>query len=127
MPATPRPSSRKKLPRRRILRARRFLDAAFSRGEARRITGAALSLLILKREDPAASAPGAEEVAFLVPKKLGCAAVRNRIRRRMREAYRLHFEPERERRLLWLAKAPAVRLEFPGLLAAMKDLHARSL
>jgi ribonuclease P protein component len=121
LPATPKRS----LPRRRILRARRFLDAAFTQGQARRVSGRSLTLLILNRD--AASVPEEEEVAFLVPKKLGSAVVRNRIRRKMREIYRLHFSPEPARRFLWLAKAPAVRLDFQGLLADMKELHARSL
>ena len=45
------------------------------------------------RREPAASGPGAADtrVGFTVTKKVGNAVVRNRVRRRLREAARLTF------------------------------------
>ena len=128
MPATPKPDpapagSGARLPRRRILRQRRLFDEAFR--AAQRVGNRALTLLILSRSQGEASGEG--EVAFLTPKRLGKATLRNRLRRRLREAYRLHFPPQTERRLIWLAKSPATALDFRELVIQMKELHARSL
>jgi ribonuclease P protein component len=127
----PPPPARLRLPRRRILRGRPVFDAAFQSG--RRTSSRSLTLLVL----PPAAAPvppgrvPTGEVAFLTPKRLGDAVLRNRLRRRLREAYRVHLTPAlapgENRRLIWLAKAPATALDFGGLVAQMKDLYARSL
>jgi len=111
------------LPRARILRGRRYFDAAFQSG--RRFSNRYLTLLTL----PAVTAPRGPqpgEVAFLTPKRLGDAVIRNRLRRRLREGYRLHFAPETARRLIWLAKGPATALDFGSLVTQMKELYARS-
>ena len=125
----PSPPARLRLPRRRILRGRPVFDAAFQSG--RRTSSRSLTLLVL----PPAAAPvppgRTGEVAFLTPKRLGDAVLRNRLRRRLREAYRVHLTPAlapgENRRLIWLAKAPATALDFGGLVDQMKDLYARSL
>ena len=124
---------RKRLPRKRILRHRRFFDAAFQSG--RRVSSRSFTLLILSRKKEEAEEAGSfpagpfpeGEVAFLTPKRLGRAVLRNQVRRRMREAYRLHFAPERNRRLIWLAKSPATALDFVSLVKQMKELYAKSL
>jgi ribonuclease P protein component len=113
-PHSQRPSQR--LPRRRILRRRRDFDAAFEKGK--RFHNRYLTLLILPRE-----AEDSGEVAFLTPKRLGDAVIRNRLRRRLREAYRLHFPAGLGHRLIWLAKSPAIALDSAALVRAMKELH----
>jgi len=112
------------LPRRRILRGRRHFDAAFQTG--RRFSNRYLTLLTLSAL-PVPRGPQPGEVAFLTPKRLGDAVIRNRLRRRLREGYRLHFAPETARRLIWLAKGPATALDSGGLVSQMKELYARSL
>lgn len=111
------------LPRARILRGRRYFDAAFQGG--RRFSNRYLTLLTLPAVPPPRG-PQPGEVAFLTPKRLGDAVIRNRLRRRLREGYRLHFAPETARRLIWLAKGPATALDFGSLVTQMKELYARS-
>jgi ribonuclease P protein component len=133
LPATPRPdprddtvpsSRRQTLPRGRILRGRRHFDAAFKTG--RRFSSRCLTLLTLPRDESRPDLPHGE-VAFLTPKRIGDAVVRNKVRRRLREGYRRHFTPETTRRLIWLAKGPATALDFGELVTQMKELYARSL
>jgi len=128
---TPKPDSQARarakrlltLPRARILRGRRHFDDAFQSG--RRFSNRYLTLLTLPAVVlPRGPRPG--EVAFLTPKRLGDAVIRNRLRRRLREGYRLHFAPETARRLIWLAKGPATALDFGSLVTQMKELYARS-
>ena len=68
------------LPRSEILRKKKDIQTLFQNGKKH--FGKHLRLYFLKAENRA--------VAFLVPKKAGHAVKRNRIRRLMREAYRLH-------------------------------------
>jgi len=119
---------RERLPRRRIVRRRRHFDAAFAAGgSAARFHGRALTLLTLPRQPQ-----DADEVAFLTPKRIGHAAVRNRIRRRLREAYRRHIAPKTTAaasplRLFWMAKSALATLPFPELVAQMETLYANAL
>ena len=78
-------SPSEKLPRARVIRRRATFTATRERG--RRTTDRCMTLSILPRDT---DAPGVEpaEVAFLTPKRIGGAVVRNRLRRRMREIYR---------------------------------------
>ena len=117
---------RLRLPRRRIVRQRAIFDAAFARG--RRTADRFLTLIVLG-DAPDRPFPDPGEAAFLTPKRLGDATLRNRIRRRLREAYRRHRSellPAPGTRLIWLAKGPATALDFAELVTRMKDLHARS-
>jgi ribonuclease P protein component len=65
-------------------------------------------------------------VAFLTPKRLGAATVRNRLRRRMREIYRRELAQPRETAyLIWIARPPAVELSFDELKKSMMELVRR--
>jgi ribonuclease P protein component len=70
---------------------------------------------------------GTGEAAFATPKKLGQAATRNLLRRRMREAYRRFVPaPPAGTVILWMAKAPALALSFDELRNDMLILARRS-
>jgi ribonuclease P protein component len=72
------------------------------------------------------ASPDSATVAFLTPKRLGAAAVRNRLRRRMREIYRRHLVPPPvETYLVWIARPSAVDLDFEGLKSCMSELMAK--
>jgi ribonuclease P protein component len=63
------------------------------------------------------------QVAFLIPKKVGPAVVRNQVRRRMREIHRRKLAPIAPARLrLWLAKPLAAKLSFAELTLVMQRL-----
>jgi ribonuclease P protein component len=65
-------------------------------------------------------------VAFLTPKRLGAATVRNKLRRRMREIYRRELaRPEESVYLVWIARPPALELSFEELKKTMRDLVKR--
>lgn len=81
IPAVPGPGMPTRQPPRRLLKRADFL--AVRSGEKRR--GRLFLLEVLARGD--AEAP---RVGFTVTKKVGNAVVRNRIRRRLREAVRVH-------------------------------------
>jgi ribonuclease P protein component len=67
-------------------------------------------------------------VAFLTPKRLGAATVRNNLRRRMREIYRRNLaELSGAVYLVWVARPPAVELPFEELKKCMKELLLKSL
>ena len=74
-----------------------------------------------------AIAPGETgSVAFLTPKRLGAATVRNRLRRRMREIYRRELaQPQETAYLIWIARPPAVELSFDELRKCMTALRQR--
>ena len=62
-------------------------------------------------------------VAFLTPKRLGPATVRNQLRRRMREIYRRHLaQPDETAYLVWIARPPALELPFEELKKCMATL-----
>ncbi len=84
-----------------------------------------MTLSVLAR-DPLA-AVDREEVAFLTPKRIGGAVIRNRLRRRMREIYRrtpgLHVG---DVYLVWIARPAAAELPFEELRACMHTLLRRA-
>jgi ribonuclease P protein component len=66
-------------------------------------------------------------VAFLTPKRLGPATVRNKLRRRMREIHRRELARSQEDAyFVWIARPPAVELSFEELKKAMRDLAKRA-
>ncbi len=85
----------------RTLKKARDFDRVFRQG--RSTAGPELILYSLRH-----SRPG-RRVAFCVSKKLGSAVVRNRVRRRLREVYRLNQEKLAARWDLILLARPATR------------------
>jgi ribonuclease P protein component len=66
---------------------------------------------------------GTTRCAFIVSSKLGPATVRNRVRRRLREAVRLcyrHISPGWD--LVWIARPPLLEADFRGIFAAVEGL-----
>jgi ribonuclease P protein component len=115
------PSS-ESLPRARVIRRRAIFDA--TRAKGRRVNNRWFTLSFLPRD---AAPPGETGyVAFLTPKRIGPATVRNRLRRRMREIYRRHLQaPSETRYLIWIARPPALELEFEPLRLRMTELSDR--
>jgi ribonuclease P protein component len=112
-----------KLPRSRIVRRRSIFDATRARGK--RTANRWMTLSVLPR-DPAQSNDDSR-VAFLTPKRLGGAVVRNRLRRRMREIYRrVVAAPADDVYLIWIARPPAVELAFEELKECMVTLARRA-
>jgi ribonuclease P protein component len=111
------------LPRSAIIRRRTVFDA--TRAQGRRFTNRYMALSVLP---PAAVKSGETgRVAFLTPKRLGAANVRNELRRRMREIYRRRLARSDEATyLVWVARAPALELPFDELTKCMTELRRRS-
>jgi ribonuclease P protein component len=110
------------LPRSRIIRRRGVFDTARNKG--RRISSRHFVLNFIAREAVTSGETGT--VAFLTPKRLGPATVRNKLRRRMREIYRRDLaRPEETAYLVWIARPPAVELSFEDLKQAMRSLRER--
>jgi ribonuclease P protein component len=110
------------LPRSSIIRRRGVFDTARNKG--RRVSSRHFILNFIAREAVASGETGT--VAFLTPKRLGPATVRNKLRRRMREIYRRDLvRPEQTAYLIWIARPPALELSFDDLKQAMRDLAKR--
>jgi ribonuclease P protein component len=105
-----------KLPRSRILRRRSVLRKI--RTEARRRANRCMVLLVEPCTDERQS-----QAAFLTPKRIGSAHVRNRLRRQMREIYRRYLDIGAENRFwVWLARTGAAQSSFAELKEAMLQL-----
>lgn len=66
---------------------------------------------------------GVTRCGFIVSHRLGDAVVRNRIRRRLREAVRLCYRRIRPGwDLVWIARPPIGRADFPDISAAVEAL-----
>jgi ribonuclease P protein component len=118
-----RPTPSEKLPRARLIRRRSLFTATRERG--RRSTNRWMTLSVLPRSE---APPGdASEVAFLTPKRIGGAVVRNRLRRRMREIYRrIPGLTGTETYRVWIARPSAADLPFDELRACMLTLLRRA-
>ena len=110
-----------KLPRARLIRRRTIFTATRERG--RRTTNRWMTLSILPR-DPAAS--DSSKVAFLTPKRIGGAVIRNKLRRRMREIFRRTPDTARDVYLVWIARPAAADLPFAELKECMTTLLRRA-
>lgn len=121
LPAIPKPNLT--LPRRLVLRRRSRFDQLFQ--GARRFSNGHFTILY-----DSTSTPPFGQVAFLTPKKLGKAAYRNLLRRRIREWYRQEITVRGELvsfDLLILAKPPATQLTWVELQINLRDLFQRLL
>ncbi len=110
-----------KLPRARLIRRRALFTATRERG--RRITNRWMTLSVLPRDS---ADPDASEVAFLTPKRIGGAVIRNKLRRRMREIYRRTPNVPRDVYLVWIARPTAADLPFDELKECMTTLLRRA-
>jgi ribonuclease P protein component len=109
------------LPRARIIRWRTTFNLTRQRG--RRFNNRWMTLSVLPREPEAADSA---TVAFLTPKRLGPASLRNKLRRRMREIYRRHLARSDEGvYLVWIARSGASELDFDGLKENMLELDRK--
>ena len=110
------------LPRSSIIRRRGVFDTARNKG--RRVSSRHFILNFIACEAVVSGETGT--VAFLTPKRLGPAAVRNKLRRRMREIYRRELaQPEEKAYLIWIARPPALELGIEDLKQAMRELRGR--
>ena len=112
---------RQTLPRAVILRRRSTFDLV--RNNGRRVSNRWMALNFrAKGVDPKEGAT----VAFLTPKRLGAATVRNRLRRQMREVYRRHLaQVPADTYLVWIARPPALELPWVELTKCMSTLLSR--
>jgi ribonuclease P protein component len=106
------PPPRAGLPRAERLRSRAEFDRLFHRGA--RIEGPAFVLLWMRE-------PGARQAGFVAGRRLGGSVVRNRARRRLREAYRRQRAvlPPEGLRLCFVARRGAVTDSFDRLADTM--------
>lgn len=106
------------LPRAERLRSRAEFDRLFRRGA--RVEGPAF-VLLWRRE------PGPRAVGFAVGRRLGGSVVRNRARRRLREAYRRQrgLVPSEGIHLCFIARQPALTSPFDQLVDAMAGALAQ--
>jgi len=96
-----------------------------TRLKGRRVSNRFMALNFLARDAMKSGETGS--VAFLTPKRLGPATVRNQLRRRMREIYRRHVaQPDETAYLVWVARPPALELPFEELKKCMAALRERS-
>lgn len=103
----------------KTLRKPRDFDRVFRQG--RSTAGPELILYCLRH-----SRPG-RRVAFCVSKKLGSAVVRNRVRRRLREVYRLNQEKLAARwDLILLARPATLAAPFQALENLFLSLAGRA-
>lgn len=71
--------------------------------------------------------PGRDQVAFIIPKRCGPAVVRNRIRRRLKEAFRKcrhRIQPNRV--IIWISRVPAAEASYAELEAELHELLDKS-
>lgn len=113
--------SSQSLPRARIIRRRGVFDA--TRNKGRRVSNRYMALNFLSRDEIKSGETGS--VAFLTPKRLGAATVRNKLRRRMREIFRRDLAPSGDAYLIWIARPPALELPFEELKKCMIALLER--
>jgi ribonuclease P protein component len=117
--ATPNPkTARNTLPRKKILRGRDLFLRL--KAEGRRKAGPCLVCNFL-------DLPGRDQVAFIIPKRCGPAVVRNRIRRRLKEAFRqCRHRIQPDKLIIWISRAPAAKASYAELEAEVHQLLDKS-
>jgi len=105
----------------RTLTSPREIDALFKSGRR-----GSTRLLVVLVSPTSAAADHRGGVVFIAGKKLGGAVVRNRIRRRLREALRAmapSFQPGWD--VLIIARQPAIAADYQALTEALHNLLRR--
>lgn len=102
-------------------RLRSGSDIARTRSQGRRVTGYGFVLYHFARE--AASPP---RVGFSVSRRIGGAVVRNRARRRLREALRPLLPRLAACDVVVEARPEALEADLPGLTASFEEVLARA-
>jgi ribonuclease P protein component len=113
------------LPAEQRLRANQDFRRVYGRG--RSFVSDLVVLYVLRRAD-AAGVPGGCRVGFVVSKKQGGAVVRNRIKRRLREAVRRHGDllPARPCDLVFVGRGRLKSADWPAVQAVVADLLRRA-
>lgn len=107
------------LPRRRIIKRRSDFQCVYRKG--RSFANRYFVLYVF----PSASVRG--RVGFAAGKKLGCAVTRNRVKRLLRETYRLHQDRIREdAALLFVGRKAMVEAKLPEVEKAFLRLGEKS-
>lgn len=94
-----------RLPKTEIIRKQDEFDEIFQEGK--RWTGSCVQIFYIEK--------GTRKTGFCVPKRLGKAVKRNRIKRLMREVYRRHRSEMRPLRIVMLARLEAREMTYRRL------------
>ncbi len=114
------------LPSKYRLRENRDFRRIYSRG--RSYVHPLAVLYVMKRESEISQQLDSYRIGFVVSKKQGNAVVRNRIKRRMREAFKRHQAAiiEAHYDLVFVARSPLKTAEWSDIVGAIQSLLKRA-
>jgi ribonuclease P protein component len=114
------------LPAEQRLRENRDFRLIYARGRSH-ADSVAVIYVLRRNGDHANAAPG-RRIGFVVSKKLGDAVVRNRIKRRLREALRLRLPDLREGPfdIIFVGRTGAKGADWPAIQASVGELLRRA-